>query len=714
MTIKQAAQSFLDSGLNILPVKKTKSPAVASWDVYKTELYPDDLPGFDKAWGVGVICGDVSEGLECIDFDPKVSKEHIRSIFNAFAKDPGVKNIIARNKCYIQKTQSGGYHFVYKYECDERRDGSKKLALTEDGHGAIIETRGEGGYFIAAPSPGYDIKLNTLEQLAIMTIDERDYLIEKARSFCMKKRTGAEPEPDADQEHFDNTDPISFFNWNKADYAKQLLRDKGCEMVSYNDKAEQWRRPGKDDGISATWGFKYNALYVFSTDGQTKPFQPECYYTPFQILSLIRFKGNYNNAISWIYSKYYEPELFQYIRVGVDYFKLIKKTDRYGIEGTELRPWKKEEIKQDHGADFVKNISKFDSFHMKPSNVDFEPVVGNNYNLYKPFRHTPQKGSTKWTDILMEQIFGEQIDLGYRYMKLLYEHPDRHAPILVLVSKIRGTGKTTFLNWINMVFSDNFTMLTPEVFKSDFNSMYAFNNIIAIEETKIEKDSIVQKLKAVSTQKMIAVNQKYVAPFSIPFFGKFILTSNDEEKFARIDQEEIRFFVRNLKHAKVTNHNIEKEVSKEIPAFLYKLQNEVPAVDFSVSRNGFKPEELENEGLKNVKEESKSWLYKELYEYIREYFLDNPDRYEMEATPTDIKNRWYERNSRAEIGYIKHVLKNEYGLNPEPLKRYDCIYGNNISKKVGTPYSFKRENFIKESEDVNSVNNEFTDENAPF
>lgn len=714
-SIMQIARNYLDAGLNVLPVRKTKNPAIPSWEKYQHSLYPDSLDFFSMAEGIGVICGGISEGLECIDFDPKISPEHIRSIFNAFVKNPKVKTIIAQHKCYIQKTPSGGYHFVYKYECDEKRDGSKKLAHTEDGHGAFIETRGEGAYFVAYPSLGYAPKLNALEGLGILSIYERDFLIDFAKSFCMKRNSTEPGEHTENDANFDNTDPVSFFNWDKANYAKKLLIDRGWEMVSKNDKAEQWRRPGKKEGISATWGYKYNALYVFSSDAKTKPFNMNCYYTPFQILTLLRFKKSYQNAITWIKSQYYNDEtatFSEYIRVGVDYFKHIKKTDRYEIDGTELRPWKKDEIKQDHGTDFVKNIPKYDSFIMRPSNERYEPLVGNNYNLYKPFRHTPKKGEIKWSKILMEQIFGDQINLGYRYMKLLYEHPDRHAPILVLVSKIRGTGKTTFLNWLNMIFSDNFTVLTPEVFRSDFNSMYASHNIIAIEETKIEKESIIQKLKAVSTQKMIAVNQKYIAPYSIPFFGKFILTSNDEEKFARIEQEEIRFFVRILGKAKIVNHYIEKELRDEIPAFLHYLSHEIPAVDFAISRNGFLPEELENEGLKSVKEESKSWLYKELYEYLREYFLSNADRNYIELTPTDIKMKWYANNSRVEIGYIKHVLKTEFSLTPEQIKRYECVFGNFLAKKVGTPFKLSRKFFVHEN--INIPDEENNDEKAPF
>ena len=47
-----------------------------------------------------------------------------------------------------------------------------------------------------------------------------------------------------------------------------------------------------------------------------------------------------------------------YIRVGTDYFKVIKKEDRYSGTNIILKGWKKDEIKEDHTKTILSKIYK--------------------------------------------------------------------------------------------------------------------------------------------------------------------------------------------------------------------------------------------------------------------------------------------------------------------------------------------------------------------
>ena len=58
-------------------------------------------------------------------------------------------------------------------------------------------------------------------------------------------------------------------------------------------------------------------------------------YTPFMILQKYKFKDNWNQALNYVVSKYF-GEKNQYIRVGITYYKVIKSTDRYGIDRDKL------------------------------------------------------------------------------------------------------------------------------------------------------------------------------------------------------------------------------------------------------------------------------------------------------------------------------------------------------------------------------------------
>lgn len=129
------------------------------------------------------------------------------------------------------------------------------------------------------------------------------------------------------------------------------------------------------------------------------------------------------------------------------------------------------------------------------------------------------------------------------------------------------------------------------------------------------------------------------------------------------------------------------------------------------SRMYFSPNELSNDQLQEVKEESRSWLYKELEEHLEEYFNNNPEINSIEAIPKEIKMEFFEHHSRVEINYLRKVLKDEFGFEMKDNGRYTAVFGQNgvgENKKTGTPFVIPREYFIQ---DENSIEN---DDDLPF
>lgn len=779
--LSETAVNYLSEGLNPIPLRNNKAPMLKQGHPYLYELVKeDDIEKlFEKAEKIGIVCGDVSKGFECIDFDGK-DGQPIQQIFDQFRNDPAVKLILSRYALPIVKTPSGGYHIYYRHR--EKAQGSMHLASWKNG-AVMIETRGTGGYVATIPSEGYtQIDGSDIVEVDTIESDERDALFSAAENLSQFTKTKSEktgsgkwPEkfdtstvwgryneeesteakdiltengweyirtrkdgveywqrPGKDErmpvtggtygkchnmfycftdsvrgfeqrtaytnfdifmiykhhgdkqaaikslekrysqlksepvesDSFHKTDPISWFNWAKAEYAKQLLSENGWK-VAPGDKDECWQQPGNgEEPIEATW--KDNCFTI--SNQSISPFKQGCPYTPFQILVLLRFNGNFRSAQEWIMVKYFNDEV-PYARIGTDYFKVIKKIDRYGIERTELKNWKKDEIKQDHPKNYLDRIPHFDDFTTCPNNINYTPVIHNCYNLYREFPHRPKEGEWKWSKILLQHIFGEQYEIGIRYMQILYLNPDRLMPILVLVSRERQTGKTTFVNWLNMIFGDNLSNIGPEDLVNGFNASYASANIIAVEETIVEKSITVEKLKALATTKFITVNQKFISQYRMPFFGKIVLTSNNEDKFARIDQEEIRFLVRKVGIPTIVNHNIEKDLLQEIPAFLHYLTT-LPPPDFSIDRTGFTPKELSNDSLRRVKSQSRSAAYKEIRIELEYLFNNEAKKFnEFYVDADSIKNRVYPRNNAIERYYIRDVLKNEFklALSEKPL-----------------------------------------------
>lgn len=408
-------------------------------------------------------------------------------------------------------------------------------------------------------------------------------------------------------------------------------------------------------------------------------------------------------------SDFIAPEA-KYIRVGVDYFKVLYKPDRHSNYRVELKRWKKEEIALDHGRDLLKSIPKYDDFVIVPNNIDYQREINNFYNLYGEFSHKPIEGLWHWTEILLRHVFGEQYEIGIKYLQCLYLHPQQALPVLVLVSKERQTGKSTFIDWLYSIFGANMVIISPKDLAREFNGSYSKANIIAIEETLIEKNHVVESVKAISTQKYINANMKNVNDFQIPFFGKIIMASNNERKFIKIDSEEIRFFVRKLDKPKFENHNILNDLVNEIPAFLNYLTT-LPTLDFSKSRMVFTPDELKNDCLEKVKNESKTWLYKEIYSIFEDFFQNTViGKSIIYATPKELKERFFTNNSQVSTSFIKDVLIDEYKFEKsEKIMSYKPLDADFF--KSGTPFFIEKNAFF---DDKNAILCDFqeTNENA--
>jgi hypothetical protein len=529
----------------------------------------------------------------------------------------------------------------------------------------------------------------------------------------MGKDKFIKPEYDPDM------NPVDYFNMHITwpEVMKMFKRVHMIDEYNYcSPKDPRETRKTSDFSINGD-----GLIRVNSENGCKLPIGKK--YTKFMFFARVRHNGNYKAAISQIEHDYLGKHI-PYIRVGCDYFKITKSKDRFGISGNTLKGWKKDEIKQDHGKDSLMHISTYDDFCIVPNNKDYKAIQDGNYNLYHEFRHKSVKGELPWSMYMMNHVFGDQIELGWRLMKLYYQHPDRYAPILVIVSKVRETGKSTFINWLTTLFGANMVQISGEALESSFNHIYATANLIAIEETFIEKKHIVEKLKALSTQKEIVVNQKFVSNYKIPFFGKFILTSNNEDKFAIIDEEEVRFFVRKLEKYEKSNHAIEQNLIDEIPAFLYYLEN-LPDIDFSVSRTGFTKEELINDNLKNVVSESRSALYKDLKMLIGEYIDNNVSLESSEgfyATATDIKNKFFLNNNAISPSYISKVFKNEFNMMPvKPVgetMRYEDVFTEMHKTKVGNPFYFEKckwsqGNVLQFDENYNTDDNQIVTDKTP-
>ena len=90
--------------------------------------------------------------------------------------------------------------------------------------------------------------------------------------------------------------------------------------------------------------------------------------------------------------------------------------------------------------------------------------------------------AAEWTTIesMLKHIFGDQYEMGLDYLQLLYTKPTQILPVLCLVSKENHTGKTTFLDFLEMLFKGNTAIIGTADIEGDFNQHYISKHIIML------------------------------------------------------------------------------------------------------------------------------------------------------------------------------------------------------------------------------------------
>lgn len=305
---KETAEAYLAAGLGCLPAAKTrKHPSVGSWKTWQKRL-PTQIEV--TAWfsnehdGICCIAGKVSGNLECLDFD------NHGELFSAWA---GKIDTELLSSLVIEQTPSSGYHVLYR--CDEPVDGNLKLArgIRDGKQATLIETRGEGGLFLCAPTEGYSLKQGELTSVATISADARNSLLEAARSLdeLPAANTASAPNgaavgvPGATVWGSGTKDAFELSpgdDFNARGDIRQLLTDAGwTHLFTEENGNEHWQRPGKTDkGTSAT--FKDGNFHVFSSNAY--PFEVGD-NNLFAVYAKIRHNGNFTAATADLLSQGY-------------------------------------------------------------------------------------------------------------------------------------------------------------------------------------------------------------------------------------------------------------------------------------------------------------------------------------------------------------------------------------------------------------------------
>jgi hypothetical protein len=308
----------------------------------------------------------------------------------------------------------------------------------------------------------------------------------------------------------------------------------------------------------------------------------------------------------------------------------------------------------------------------------------------------------------LSRIFQDKLEIVLDYLKILYENPTQNLPVICLVSKAQETGKTTYMSWLCKIFGRNAIILGNEEFSTNFNSLYASKLIVCIDESFIDKTIIKEKIKRLTTTDSINMEAKGRDSIRMHFFVKLVLSSNTEDNFIKMDEEDNRFFVVKVPELTPAEKipDLMECLEKEVPAFLHMLKTR-QMVYPKKSRLWFDPKVYETAALTKIRVNTRGIIQKELLRWFGDIFAFDVVGDQIHVTPVRLAQE-LEKSLKQVTGLstqIAHILKEEWRLDqaknnkfdfPSVVDNYDesermMVSKISFTKTTGTYYTITRE-----------------------
>ena len=322
-TVDARIRAYETAGINCLPAWGKRAPEHISqkapagkWTEVQTKRqtaadYKDVLRKLPDS--IGVVCGTTSN-IEALDFD------HMKAYtdFLELAAKAGLGALIKRIAAGYTERSPKGVHWLYrlKLKTGQAFPGNQKWATKGKAPNAetLIETRGQGGYIVTAPSWGtYNQTQGSPASIITITSEEREQLRSLA---AMLSENAPEQEPEKTKSPARQSTPATTGGhrpidlYNEAHDWKEILPAAGWNLVFSRGEQTYWQRPNKKgpgcSGVSGPYkNGSRNTFTNFSSNAGNLPCGEAL--SLFDYFMHTKHAGNYNDAYAALLEMYPPP-----------------------------------------------------------------------------------------------------------------------------------------------------------------------------------------------------------------------------------------------------------------------------------------------------------------------------------------------------------------------------------------------------------------------
>lgn len=316
--LTQYAKNYHEQGYKLVITDSNKRP-VASWAKFQESQTWSDIESMlskSNAHSIAIIATD---NIEVIDIDCKY--DLTGKLFNGYLKACIASGLsrVETQKLFIQRTKNGGYHIAYKAHNSQ---GNQKLAqrytTIEEQNGnpndstrVLLETRGDGGYFLVSPSKGYVIEEtpSTGNLIEWISNESRDILINVAKTFdeCDTHHRHAPSQQRVPQE-IKGSNKTTIEAYNESINPLDLLINEGWTYSHQRGDNYYLVRPNKSvrEGHGASYNEKMQLVYIFTS---STILEQNKAYDSFALYAALNHNSDYSSACKDLYRQGYGERL---------------------------------------------------------------------------------------------------------------------------------------------------------------------------------------------------------------------------------------------------------------------------------------------------------------------------------------------------------------------------------------------------------------------